>query len=55
MVSPREASLGPIVFIFFIDDLPDGIDSILMIFADDTKVYRDVKWKKNVYKKTSTN
>jgi len=34
--------LGPILFVIFINDLPDMILSTAHIFADDTKVYRSV-------------
>ena len=32
--------LGPILFVIFINDLPDLIRSTVKIFADDTKVFR---------------
>ena len=36
---PQGSVLGPSLFIYFINDLPDVTNSLLKIFADDTKVY----------------
>jgi hypothetical protein len=35
--------LGPILFIIFINDLPNMISSMVMMFADDTKVFTQVQ------------
>ena len=38
---PQGSVLGPILFVLYINDLPDGIKTNVMMFADDTKVYND--------------
>ena len=35
--------MGPILFLIYINDLPDNITSVIRLFADDTKVYRVLK------------
>src|SRR5262249_3072946 len=32
--------LGPLLFLLYINDLPDGIQSLIRLFADDSLVYR---------------
>ena len=36
---PRGSVLGQLLFVTYIDDLPDGIKSIVCIFANDANTY----------------
>ena len=38
---PQGSILGPVLFTLFINDLPDHVESICKIFADDTKIYNE--------------
>ena len=37
---PQGSVLGPILFIIFVNDMPDVVNSMLLMFADNTKLYR---------------
>ena len=39
---PQGLVLDPILFILYVNDLPDNVTSYCKIFADDTKVYNEI-------------
>ena len=39
---PQGSVLGPILFILYVNDLPDKVKSYCKIFAGDTKLYKEI-------------
>lgn len=44
---PQGSVLGPSLFIYFINDLPDATTCLIKIFADDTKAYMPIRSKED--------
>ena len=42
---PQDSLLGPILFIIYINNLPEAVESMVHTFADDTKIYRQIATK----------
>ena len=39
---PQGSVLGPLLFLLYVNELPDWIVSSMVMFADDTKVWREI-------------
>ena len=51
---PQGSILGPVLFTIFINDLPESVDSIVKVFADDTKLYNKSKNHRTIQKDLDT-
>jgi hypothetical protein len=40
---PQGSVLGPILFVAFVNDLPEAVSSVCSMYADDTKIYNTVE------------
>ena len=46
---PQGSVLGPILFVIFINDMPNVVDSMCQLFADDAKIFRALKSRNDIF------
>ena len=40
---PQGSVLGPVLFLLYVNDITDHIESTMLLFADDSIVYTEIK------------